>query len=100
MRALPRGHYIRNEGRTLQDCGGDALWANAVSERLQFLAGLEAHSLAGRDADFLARARIPPNAGFARADVEHAEAAQLNPFSLAQSGLHGIEDGLDSLLRF
>ncbi len=100
MHVWPCGHYIRNEGRPLQDGGGGARCANAVSERLQFLAGLEAHGFAGRDTDFLARARIPPDAGLARADVEHPEAAQLNSFSLAKGSLHGFKDGLDGLLRF
>jgi hypothetical protein len=66
---------------------------------LQFLAGLEAHSFAGRDADFLAGARIASNASLARADVEYAEAAQLDSLTLTKSALHGLEDGLDGLFR-
>src|ERR1700731_227810 len=99
MHGLPRGDTNREADRPYQDGWEGTRWANASSERLQFLAGLEAHSLAGRDADFLAGARISSNAGLARADVEYAEAAQLDSFTLTQSALHGLEDGLDGLLR-
>ena len=67
------------------------------SERLQFLAGLEAHRFAGRDADFLSGARIAANACFTRAHVEDTEAAQLDPLALAERVLHGFKDGFDSL---
>jgi hypothetical protein len=99
MRALPRGHRNSDEDRPHQDGGEGTRWAGAGSERLQFLAGLEAHSFAGRDADFLARAGIAADAGLARAYVEHAEAAQLDPFSLAESALHGPENCFDGLFR-
>jgi hypothetical protein len=72
----------------------------AASESLQFLAGLESHGLAGRDADFLAGARIPSNAGFPGAHVKYAEAAQLDTLAFAQSVLHGPENRFDGLLRF
>jgi hypothetical protein len=74
--------------------------AHATSESLQFLAGLEPYSLAGRDADFLAGARISSDAGFAGTHVEYPEAAQLDSLAFAQSALHGPEDSLDGLLRF
>jgi hypothetical protein len=99
MRALPRRHRNRDEERPHQDGGEGTRWAGAGSERLQFLAGLEAHSFARRDADFLAGAGIAADAGLARAYVEHAEAAQLDPFSLAESALHGPENGFDGLFR-
>jgi hypothetical protein len=67
------------------------------SERLQFLAGLEAHRFAGRDADFLAGARIAADAGLARADVEYTKAAKLNSLALAERILHGFKDGFDGL---
>src|SRR5690242_5471818 len=69
------------------------------SERLQFLARLEAHGFAGRDADFLASARIASDAGLARADIEYAKAAQLNAFPFAKRALHGFEDGFGGLFR-
>jgi len=68
-------------------------------ERLQFFSGFETHSFAGRYADFLPGARVAADAGLARADVEHAEAAQLDAISLAQSAFHGLEYSLDGLLR-
>jgi len=68
-------------------------------ERLQFLARLEPHRLAGRDADFLASARIASDTCLARADIEHAKAAQLDAFPFAESALHGFEDGFDCLFR-
>jgi len=99
MHGCPRGGTNREADRPCQVGWERTRWADAKSERLQFLAGLEAHSLAGRDADFLAGARIASNASLARADVEYAEAAQLDSLTLAQSVLHGLEDGLDGLLR-
>jgi hypothetical protein len=70
------------------------------SERLQFLAGLEAYGFAGRDADFLAGARISSDAGLTGTHVKYAEAAQLDPLTFAQGAFHGREDRLDRLLRF
>ena len=74
-------------------------WQNKTLERLQFLAGLEAHSLAGRDTNFLAGARIASYASLARTDIENAKAAQLNAFSLTKCAFHGAEDGFNGLLR-
>jgi hypothetical protein len=70
------------------------------SERLQFLAGLEAHCFAGRDADFLACAGIPADAGLAGAHVKHSEAPQFNSFTFSERFLHGFKNGFDGLLRF
>src|ERR1700692_1464011 len=71
--------------------------ANGISERLQFLAGLEAHRFAWWNADFLAGARIAANAGLARAHVEHAEAAQLDSFPFAERILHRSKNSFDGL---
>jgi hypothetical protein len=79
--------------------GGKTQSRAASSERLQFLAGFETHGFAGRNADFLAGARIAANAGFARAYIEDAEAAQFNSLAFAESVFHGFEDGFDGLLR-
>jgi hypothetical protein len=68
-------------------------------QRLQFFAGLEAHSLARRNADLLASARIAADASLARAHIEYTEAAQLDSFPLAQRILHGFKDSFDGLLR-
>lgn len=85
-----RRRWNREEGARQQD---------QASERLQFLAGLETYSLAGGNADFLARAGITSDASLTRANIEHAKTAQLNAFSLAKRAFHGFEDGLDSLFR-
>jgi hypothetical protein len=67
---------------------------------LQFLAGLEAHRFARRDADFLAGAGIAADAGLARAHVENAKAAKLDALSFAKGILHSFKDGFDGLFRF
>src|ERR1035441_3390061 len=74
--------------------------ARLPSERLQFLAGLEAYCFAGRDADFLAGARISSDAGLAGTHVKYAEAPQLDALTFAQRAFHGREDRLNRLLRF
>jgi hypothetical protein len=86
---LPNG----NDGKRIRD-------ANGSSERLQFLAGLEAHGFAGRDADFLAGAWIAANTGLARAHIEHSEAAQLDTLALTERIFHCSKNGFDGLFRF
>jgi hypothetical protein len=90
-----------NEKKTavIQVFGGKGKQRVASSESLKFLAGLETHRFAGRDAYFLAGARISADASLARAHVEHTEAAQLNSLAFAERALHGSKDGFDSLLR-
>src|SRR5580692_935599 len=72
--------------------------ANSRSECLEFLAGLEAYGLARRNADFLSGAGIAADPGLARANVKHAEAAQLNALAFSERILHGFKYGLDGLL--
>jgi len=67
---------------------------------LQFLTGLEAHSLAGWDADFCPRSGVPPDAGLPRFHIENTEATQFNAVALRQGFLHGFEHGLYSHLSF
>ena len=69
-------------------------------QRLQFLAGLEANSFAGRDANLLSRAGVAADAGLARLHIEYAEAAELDAFAAAQRVLHGLEDGFHGLFGF
>src|SRR5271165_6960750 len=69
-------------------------------DALQFLAGLEAHRFAGRDADFFAGARVAADAGLAGLHAEHAEAAELDALAAAQRGLEGLKDRFHRLLRF
>src|SRR5580693_6169809 len=64
-------------------------------QRLQFLAGLKANCLAGRDGDFRAGSRVAPNAGLSRAHIEDAKTAEFDPIAVAQRFLHGFKDGFD-----
>lgn len=84
---------------TVQRFGGKVKQGVASSERLQFLAGLEAHRFARRDADFLAGAGIAANAGLARAHIENSKAPQLNSLTFAKCILHGFKDRFDGLFR-
>jgi hypothetical protein len=68
-------------------------------QRLQVLAGLKSHGLAGRDIDFGACARIPSNPGLARFHGEDAKATQLNPIIGLQRIFHAVKDGVDGLFR-
>ena len=70
----------------------DRLVAVAVSERVQFFAGLEAHSFAGSDADLGAGAGIAADAGFAGADAEDAKPAQFDALAGRQSLFQALED--------
>jgi len=61
-------------------------------KRMQFLARLEAHSLARSDAHFGAGAWIAANPGFAGADAENAKSAQFNALSGGQGLLQALEN--------
>jgi hypothetical protein len=67
-----------------------------LRQRLQPLAGFEAHHLAGRYGHCSAGARVAANTGFARAHVEDAESAELDALATAQSTLHSFKDDIDS----
>src|SRR5450631_3130582 len=67
---------------------------------MQFLAGLETHSLARCDADFGAGAGIAADPGFAGADTENAESAQFDALSCGQSLLQALENRIHRGLRF
>src|SRR6185437_2054733 len=71
------------------------LKARALLDRLQLFAGFESHGLAGRNGHFGAGARIASNAGFARANVEDAKAAELDAVAFGQRTFHALEDGFD-----
>jgi hypothetical protein len=60
-------------------------------ERLQFLAGLEAHSFAGGDADFRPGSGVPPDTSLASLHIENREATQFNAVALRQGFLHGFK---------
>src|SRR5580765_3439949 len=67
---------------------------------LQFLAGLEANGPTRRDAHFLAGSRIAANTALPGFDLEHPEAAQLDPLAPHHRGAHGVEYGIDGHFRF
>jgi hypothetical protein len=65
---------------------------------VQFLAGLETHRLAGRDADFGTGAGIATDAGFARANAENAKSAQFDTLTGCQGRFEAFEDGIHGRL--
>src|SRR5258706_12866878 len=66
---------------------------------LEFLAGLEAHRLAGWDIDFRAGAWVASNAGLAGSHVEDAEATQLDAVAAGKRALHALKDGFHGHFR-
>src|ERR1700733_13824473 len=70
----------------------------AGSDRLQFLAGFEAHRFTGRDIHFLTGARIAPDAGLARLDVEHAKAPEFDTLAATEGILQRTKDRFHGLL--
>jgi hypothetical protein len=71
----------------------------ACFNRVQFLARLEAHRLAGCDADLGAGTGIAADSGFAGADAEHTKSAQFDALAGSQSLLKALEDRIHSRLR-
>src|SRR4051794_16798057 len=69
------------------------------SEILEVLARLEADRLAGRDRHLDAGLGIAADALLAVADLEDAEAPELDPLAVAERALHGFDDGVDGLRR-
>jgi len=61
---------------------------------VQLLAGLEAHSFAGSNADFGPSSRIAANSGFPGTDAEDSKAAQLDTFPGGESLLQAFEHGV------
>jgi hypothetical protein len=66
---------------------------------VQLLARLEAHRLAGSDADLGAGAGIAADTGFAGADTEDAESAQFNAFAGGESLFETLEDRIHRSFR-
>ncbi len=69
-------------------------------DRLQFLAGLEAHGFARRYRNFRARPWVAPNASFAGPHVEHAEAAEFDAIPFGERALHAFKHSLDGDFSF
>jgi hypothetical protein len=72
---------------------------SAILEHVQFFAGLEAHGLAGSDADLGAGSWIAADAGFAGADAENAKPAQFDALAGCQSLLKALEDRIHRSFR-
>ena len=67
-------------------------------QHMQFLAGFEAYSFAGGDADLGAGAGIAADAGFAGTDAEDAKAAQFDALAGCESLFEALEDGVHGSL--
>ena len=67
---------------------------------VEFLAGLETYSLAGRDGDFGAGSRVAAYAGLAGLYSEDAKAAEFDAVALDQALFHRFEDGIDRRFGF
>ena len=67
---------------------------------MKFLAWLEANSLARSDGDFRTGPRIAANPRLARADIEHAEASQLDPVARSERFFQAFKNRVDSRFRF
>src|SRR5687768_6542155 len=80
--------------------GGGYTAYPSLSDVLKFLAGLEADSAAGRDADFFARSRITPDAALSGLYLKHAKASQLNAFPALHRVTHRFEHRVDGQLGF
>jgi hypothetical protein len=69
-------------------------------QRLQILAGLEAHGLSGRNIHFRSRSGIPADPRLAGFDGKDAKAAKFNPIVGFQSVFHAVKNGIDGLFGF
>ena len=68
-------------------------------EKVEFFTWLETDGFAGSDADFGACAGIATDPGFAWADIENAEAAQLDALALGERALEALEYSIHGSLR-
>ncbi len=69
-------------------------------QQVKFLARLEANSLARSDRDFRAGPRVAADSCLARADIEDAKAAQLDPVAGSERFFQALKDGVDCRFRF
>jgi hypothetical protein len=73
---------------------------NDSVESVEVFARLKADGAARGDADFRSGARVAADAGFARADVEDSEAAELDAVSFGECSFKAFEYGFDGGLGF
>jgi hypothetical protein len=64
-------------------------------EQVEFFARFEANGFTGGDGDFGSGTRVASDTGFARTDVEDAEATQLDAISLGKSLFQAFKYGID-----
>jgi hypothetical protein len=69
-------------------------------DALKFFAGFKADGLARWNADFFAGAGIAADSGFAGLYAKHAEAAEFDALTAAESLLQRFENSLDGLFGF
>ena len=69
-------------------------------QQVKFLAWLETNSLARSDGDFRTGPRVAANPRLARADIEYAKTAQLNPVPRSERFFQAFKDRIDSRFRF
>ena len=67
---------------------------------LKIFARLETNRFARRDRNFLARARVAPDAAFSRFDDKNPKPAKLNALSFCKSILHCVKKRIDHLFCF
>ena len=69
-------------------------------EQMKLFARLEANGFSRRDGDFSAGARVAPDAGLARPDVENPKAAQFDAITGGKRLFQALKNGINSRFRF
>src|SRR5581483_665539 len=88
---------LPHELRRRDEAGIVAEWfqRDRLSDVLEVFTRLEPDRAARRDADFLARSRIAPDAALAGLDLEYPEAAQLDALAALHGDPHRVEHRVD-----
>src|SRR6185436_21169025 len=74
--------------------------AESPSDILKVLSRFEANRAAGRNANFLAGPWVTADSTLAGFHLEHAKAAQLDPFAALHRQTHRVEHGIHGHLGF
>jgi len=91
---------LRVKANSARSASTDKRGTTRLLQSLQFLAGLEADRLAGRNGYFRAGTRVTSDASFARTHIENTESAKLDALTLRQRPLHAFENGFHGHLGF